>query len=147
MIAATAAHAGAMAEIHATAFAPNERWGTDAMAMQLALPGSFGLVDVDGALLLARVAADEAEILTLAVVPALRRQGRARALLEAAACSAAAAGARALFLEVSTGNAPARALYAAGGFAEVGRRQRYYPDGTDALVLKRNLTSAATAAG
>jgi [ribosomal protein S18]-alanine N-acetyltransferase len=40
-----------------------------------------------------------------------------------------------MLLEVAAGNAPARALYAAAGFAEVGKRRRYYPDGSDALVL------------
>jgi ribosomal-protein-alanine N-acetyltransferase len=45
-----------------------------------------------------------------------------------------------MFLEVSERNAAARALYAAAGFAEVGRRRRYYADGADALVLRRDLT-------
>ena len=57
----------------------------------------------------ARVAADEAEVLTLAVAPAARRQGLGAALLETALLAAAAAGAGAMFLEVSTGNAAARA--------------------------------------
>ena len=50
-------------------------------------------------------------------------------------------GAGAMFLEVAAGNAPALALYAREGFAEVGRRRRYYSDGTDALVLRRDLTA------
>jgi ribosomal-protein-alanine N-acetyltransferase len=52
---------------------------------------------------------------------------------------AAARGAAAMFLEVSDRNAAARALYAASGFAEVGRRRRYYADGANALVLSRAL--------
>ncbi|MCW3474635.1 GNAT family N-acetyltransferase [Limobrevibacterium gyesilva] len=143
MIAATPAHAEAMAEIHAASFPPGERWGIDAMALHLSLPGTFGMIDPQGGLVLARIAADEAEILTLAVAPPARRQGRARALLDAAAGRAAAAGARALYLEVSTANAPALALYAAAGFVEVGRRPRYYADGSDALVLRRGITSGA----
>jgi ribosomal-protein-alanine N-acetyltransferase len=50
-------------------------------------------------------------------------------------------GAAAMFLEVSDRNLPARALYAAAGFAEVGRRRRYYADGSDALVLRRGLAA------
>jgi [ribosomal protein S18]-alanine N-acetyltransferase len=48
-------------------------------------------------------------------------------------------GAGAMFLEVAAANGPALALYAREGFTEVGRRRRYYSDGTDALVLRRDL--------
>jgi ribosomal-protein-alanine N-acetyltransferase len=147
IIDAAPAHAQAMGEIHAACFPPAERWGADAMALQLGQRGAFGLIDPAGGMLLARVAADEAEILTLAVVPAARRQRRASALLAAAAARAAAAGARAMFLEVAAANTPARSLYAAAGFVEVGRRRRYYANGSDALVLRRELTAAATEAG
>jgi ribosomal-protein-alanine N-acetyltransferase len=144
IVPATPAHAGAMAAIHAACFPKGERWGADAMALQLGQPGAFGLMDAAGGMLLARVAADEAEILTLAVAPAARRQGRALALLRAAAARARAAGARAIFLEVSVNNTAARTFYATAGFAEVGRRRRYYADASDALVLRLELTAAAT---
>jgi ribosomal-protein-alanine N-acetyltransferase len=52
-----------------------------------------------------------------------------------------------MFLEVAPGNAAARALYASAGYAEVGRRPRYYPDGSDALLLARALSPAAATAG
>ena len=114
------------------------------MALQLGQPGAFGFFDVVGGMLLARVAADEAEILTLAVAPPARRQGRAAALLAAAAARARDAGARAMFLEVATDNAPALALYSTAGFVEVGRRRHYYKGGSDALVLRLELNAAAT---
>ncbi len=126
--------------MHAAAFPPAERWGADALGLLLALPGSFAAHRPGQGFALARVAADEAEILTLAVVPAHRRQGLGAALLAEAMACAVARGASAMFLEVSAGNAPARALYGAAGFVEVGRRRRYYPDGSDALVLRRSLT-------
>lgn len=144
MMAATVAHAPVMAAIHAACFPPRERWGVDAMALQLGQPGGFGLIDPAGGFLLARIAADEAEILTIAVAPEARRQGLAAALLRAATTRAAAAGARALFLEVAADNAPARSLYAAAGFVEVGRRKRYYAGGTDALIMRRDLIAGAT---
>jgi ribosomal-protein-alanine N-acetyltransferase len=128
-----------MASIHAAAFPPGQRWGADAMALELALPGVFALVDPRGGMILARIAADEAEILTLAVLPESRRGGVGRALLEEAAAVATAHGAISLFLEVALRNAPARALYAAAGFAEIGRRRRYYADGDDAMVMRRSL--------
>ena len=136
------AHAPALAAIHHAAFPPGQRWGADAMALQLELPGVFVLFDPRGAMVMARVSADEAEILTLAVLPDQRRQGLARTLLQAAARDAAALGAATLFLEVATRNAAARALYAASGFEQVGRRRGYYADGDDALVLCRSLTPA-----
>ncbi|HEY1932253.1 MAG TPA: GNAT family N-acetyltransferase [Acetobacteraceae bacterium] len=136
---ATLAHTRVLAAIHAAAFERREAWGADAISLQLALPGVFGLLDQRGGMLLARVTADEAEILTLAVEPWQRRQGIASALLRAALTEARVRGARAMLLEVSVNNAAARALYARAGFVETGRRPRYYADGSDALILRTEL--------
>ncbi len=133
------AHADALAAIHGAAFPPGERWGRDAMALQLELPGVFALIDPRGGMVMARVAADEAEILTLAVLPDQRRQGLGRALLAEAATVATAHGAVALFLEAALRNVAARGLYDAMGFAFIGQRRRYYADGDDALVLRKAL--------
>ena len=136
---ATPVHAAAMAAIHATAFPAGEAWGPDAIALQLALPGAFGLIDERGGMLLGRVAADHAEVLTLAVTPAMRRHGIASALLRAASGEITARGATAMFLEVAISNSYARALYERFGFVEVGRRPRYYADLSDAIVMRMNL--------
>jgi [ribosomal protein S18]-alanine N-acetyltransferase len=136
------AHAATMAAIHRAAFPPNEAWGSDAIALQLALPGVFGWLDQRGGMILARVAADEAEVLTLAVAPEARRQGIGTTLLETALRLARVRGARTAFLEVSDANTPARSLYKRAGFTLAGRRPRYYADGTDALVLRRTLIPA-----
>jgi ribosomal-protein-alanine N-acetyltransferase len=140
MIAATAEDAPALAALHHAAFPPAERWGPDAIRLMLEMPGAFGLYLPGHGFVLARVAADEAEILTLAVAPAARRQGHGGALLAAAMAQAALRGAVTMLLEVSARNISARALYSAAGFAEVGRRARYYADGSDALVLRRALS-------
>jgi [ribosomal protein S18]-alanine N-acetyltransferase len=136
---AAPAHAAALAAIHATAFPHGEAWGADAISLQLALPGAFGLIDERGGMLLARVVDGEAEVLTLAVAPVVRRQGIAAGLLRAALAEIAARGGSALFLEVGVGNAAARALYDGFGFSQVGLRRRYYADGSDAIVLRMNL--------
>jgi ribosomal-protein-alanine N-acetyltransferase len=136
---AAPAHAPALAAIHAAAFPPREDWGVDAIALQLALPGTFGLIDDRGGMLLGRVVADEAEVLTLAVTPSVRRQGVATGLLRAAMAQVNVGGGNAIFLEVATGNAAALTLYRREGFIEVGRRRRYYADASDALVLRANL--------
>ena len=145
LIFATAAHAAAMAAIHAASYPPRERWGVDAMQLQLGLPGAFGLIDPEGGLILARQVADEAEILTLAVTPGLRCQGRGGRLLSAAIVEAARRGAAAMFLEVSESNNAAKQLYRGHGFIIVGNRRNYYPDGSNADVMRRPLTYGAAA--
>ncbi len=150
MILTDPAAAGPLAALHHACFEPDRRWDRAAMAGLLAMPGCFAVTDGTGAepcgLALARVAADEAELLTLGVRPAARRQGVARALLHRLGAEAARRGAGSLFLEVAVANPPALALYRAAGFAEVGRRRRYYPDGGDALILARRLDRPLSAA-
>jgi [ribosomal protein S18]-alanine N-acetyltransferase len=139
IILATMAHATSLAAIHAASFPPLDAWGTDAIQLQLALPGVFGLIDERSGMLIGRIAAEDAEVLTLAVVPAARRQGVGGRLLQEAKALAASRGGSALFLEVATSNAAALALYRREGFVEVGRRRRYYADGSDALVMRATL--------
>jgi len=139
---ATPADPPALAALHARAFPPDQAWGAVAITTMLRLEGGFGLLaeaspgEAPDGFVLARAVAGEAEILTLAVDPAARRHGLGRRLLEAAVAEAARRGAGSLFLEVSAANEPARALYHQAGAAVVGRRRRYYADGTDALVLR-----------
>ena len=140
--------AAALAPLHASAFeAP---WSAAELATTMAGPSRFAIkafcVDVLVGFVVAHAAAGEAEILTLAVEPSRRRGGVGRALVDAAAALAAAAGADAMWLEVAEDNAGARALYAETGFEPVGYRRGYYsrPAGAvDALVLRRRLNSAA----
>ena len=132
-----------LAAIHAAAFPPADAWSRDVFDLQLALPNIFGLLDESGGLILVRVAADEAEVLTLAVAPAARRGGLGYILLIQATEMVSRMGARTLFLEVSVANIAARGLYTKAGFTEAGRRPRYYSDGSDALVLRRDLAPAA----
>ena len=143
---ARATDAEALAALHSAAFPPAEAWTAAAIASQLTLPGGFGLIEASRGMILARVAGEEAEVLTLAVTPAGRRRGLGAALLVAALREVRERGAQAVFLEVSETNAAARALYAATGFVEVGRRRHYYPDGIDALVLRLALSPCAAAA-
>ena len=93
--------------------------------------------------ILSRMAAGEAEILSVAVAEARRGRGLARALLHLHLRRLAGLGARAVFLEVDEDNTPARRLYARAGFREVGRRPGYYPQAgsnvANALVLRRDL--------
>lgn len=133
----------AMAATHARAFAGHGRaWSAAEFRTLLHSDHVFSLGDAR-AFALGRVVLDEAELLTLATDPAHRRAGRARACLTGFEALAAARGAVSAFLEVAEDNAPARALYRAANYSEVGRRKGYYTasDGTtvDALVLSRTL--------
>ena len=136
----TTALAEALAAIHAAAFAPDEIWSATVISLHIGLPGGFGFMDPRGGMILARTIVDEAEILTLAVLPEARHQGLGRDLLRAAMRKAAKTDARAMFLEVAEDNIAARRLYASQGFTEVGRRKRYYANGDDALVMRAALT-------
>ncbi len=129
-------HAQALAAVHASAFDAGERWSAAAIASLLAMPGTWALVAAGGTgMAMVRVVADEAELLTLAVRADARRQGVAARLVHAGAERAARQGARTLFLEVSTRNAPALGLYGRAGFVRTGVRRRYYADGADAVLM------------
>jgi ribosomal-protein-alanine N-acetyltransferase len=126
------AHTPVLATLHAACF--DDAWSAGAMADVLASPGAFACiampVDLSDAapagFALARLAADEAELLSLGVIPPARRRGIGQALLDDVIRRAGQLKARALFLEVAETNDTARLLYAANGFSAVGRRPDYY---------------------
>ena len=127
-----AAGTAPLAALHAACF--ERAWDAATLSGMLSDPGTFAFVHDDG-FVLARAAADEAEILTLAVRPEARGKGLGRILLQAAINQARGLGATTLFLEVGADNPHALALYAGLGFAKVGTRKAYY-EGKDALVLR-----------
>ncbi|MBV8592976.1 MAG: GNAT family N-acetyltransferase [Caulobacteraceae bacterium] len=136
--------AARLAALHRAAF--ESPWDEAAFAALLASPGVFALVaggrDRPDGFVLARAAAEEAEILTLAVIPPARRRGIATGLMTAAAARARDEGAEQLFLEAAADNAPALALYGRLGFRQVGRREGYYAragGGEAALALRLSL--------
>jgi [ribosomal protein S18]-alanine N-acetyltransferase len=91
-----------------------------------------------------RMAADEAEILSIAVAAQHRGRGLSRDLLLTHLGHLAGRGVRTVFLEVEENNAPARRLYARAGFAVAGRRERYYQQANgeqlNALLMRRDLS-------
>ena len=132
------AHAGLIAGMHHVCFA--EPWTETAMADLLAMPGAYGWLaagEQPEGFVMARIAADEAEILTLLVLPPYRRTGLARRLLEAALGNAKMQGVEKMYLEVASSNEAAQQLYTKVGFILVGRRKAYYASGADALLLAR----------
>ena len=137
----------ALAALEAASFP--DSWSERLLAGELAASGSLLLLASDSSstplgYAAFRRAADEAELLRVAVAPAARRRGLARRLVEAGLARLLREGVRSCFLEVRPANAPALALYRALGFREAGRRRRYYADGSDALLLRLDLRAAAS---
>ena len=133
--------ADACAELHAEGCA--HPWSGDEVARLVADRSTISVAALDpvyGTLrgfAIVRLAADEAEILTIAVAANWRSRGIGRAILSGAVREAADAGARAMFLEVDEANAAALALYRRFGFVKVGERPGYYRrnDGSRALAV------------
>lgn len=138
--------AALLAALHASCFA--KAWDAAAMAHFIAGPDTLCLIasaiddsgGAPGGFLIARKAADEAELLTLAVAPACRRMGLARALLRDATEALRTSGAKQLFLEVEEGNLAALQLYRSLGAVPVGRRPGYYAHGGDAAIFSLALS-------
>lgn len=93
----------------------------------------------------ARLLMDEAELLLIAVTPAMRRQGVALLLWIELAERLKASGARTVHLEVRESNFSAQAFYRTRGFTQSGVRPKYYPNGTlesereDAVLMQASL--------
>jgi ribosomal-protein-alanine N-acetyltransferase len=129
--------------VHAACF--EQGWSAETFGRLLASPGTFSLVAFEGdtkvGFALIRVAADEAEILSIGVIPSARRRGiAARVLVQGAKC-AARAGARKLFLEAGVRNPSALSLYRKFGFREVGHRPGYYgAESGDGVTMRADLS-------
>jgi ribosomal-protein-alanine acetyltransferase len=92
--------------------------------------------------LVGRLAADQAELLNLAVIPAQRRKGAGTALLAKALEEWISRGAKTLYLEVRESNTGAMAFYEKHGFTAVGLRKGYYREPDEpALTMARKLTT------
>jgi ribosomal-protein-alanine N-acetyltransferase len=132
----------AIAQLHAASF--GRGWAEDEVYRLLLDSAVVAHRAMSGRTLagfiMSRMAADEAEILSIAIAPARRGRGLSRSLLDYHLRSLAGLGTRAVFLEVDEHNTAARRLYDGAGFSEVGRREGYYAGGAAALTLRRDLS-------
>jgi ribosomal-protein-alanine N-acetyltransferase len=124
------------------------QWPPECYAKLAESPGGILLVcEAEGrpaGLLAARRAADEAEILNIAVHRDFRRKGVASALLLAALNEFRSSAIARVFLELRESNLPALTLYNHHGFLPSGRRKAYYHFPTeDAVCMVRKLTDSS----
>lgn len=119
------------------------QWSETALESLLGAGGEIRLMMRNGTItgfLVSRQAADEMEILNLAVLPEFRRNGLGRQLVEDALLIARRRGAKSAHLEVRSSNRLAIAFYRVCGFRASGRRESYYRDPVeDALLMDRGL--------
>ena len=139
----------AIARLEAVSLGP-DAWSEQLIAQGVAgdLPTVHYLVARGGEVVtgyaVTSVAGDVAELQRIAVEPRCRRTGIATHLLAEVRRLATADGGQRVLLEVREDNLGALAFYEAAGFAEIGRRRRYYRDGATAVVLALPLTGPPT---
>jgi len=128
---ATAADVDALAALEADLFGA-DAWSPASVGAEVTA-GRVLVADEEGiaGYVVTLAAGDVLDLMRIAVRPDRRRHGLAHALLEAASTD------RRMLLEVSERNAGAIAFYAAEGFTEIARRDRYYRDGSAAVVMER----------
>lgn len=117
----------------------NEAWNRRQVSDALTMPTTHSLVvNADGNLIeagpesgeaagfvLTRHAADEEELLLIAVAPQFRNRGLGEKLIQHLFAAARERGVCRIFLEMRRGN-PAISLYQKVGFAPIGERPKYY---------------------
>ena len=112
-------------------------WSREALLESASL-GNAWAAELNGrvaGILIGRVAADELEILNLAVGKEFRRRGVASQLVKAVLDWSRAEGARQAYLEVRASNEGGIAFYARMGFRACGRRPNYYRDPVEDAIL------------
>ena len=138
-------HLAQLIDLEAEAFG-EASWGPEGVRTALMADANQAILasqddDPPSGFAIWRLVSDEAEILTIGVVPAARRRGMAACLLAYLLDTTEKAGAASLFLEVDGGNDAAIGLYEKAGFEAVGARARYYRSGADALIMQKRLIS------
>lgn len=141
-------HAADISRLHAQLFDP--AWSEESIRALLEHPASTAFTAMIGGapktcvgFVMAQLAADEAEILSIGVAKDWQRKGIGKRLVEGVARAAQKAEAKKLFLEVAADNDAAMELYHRAGFLGIGLRRGYYEragrDAVDAVTLALRL--------
>jgi ribosomal-protein-alanine N-acetyltransferase len=139
---AALADVASLARIHAASFETG--WTERDFAIWLARAEAIAVVAEEGckpvAFGLALQAGSDAELLSIATFPDLRRAGRGRQIFRALDAQAHTRGLERWILEVARNNVAARTLYQSQGFMEIGVRKAYYDTHSgriDAIMMSR----------
>lgn len=122
---------------------PGEPWSYAQLVSSFQSETFYGILAEDGDEIVGyggiTIAADSADIENIAVTESYRRSGIGGELLKALLTKAKKKGVKTAFLEVRVSNAVAMRLYLKNGFKGAYARSRYYTDGEDCLVMKKEL--------
>lgn len=121
----------------------DEAWNRRSLADALISDKFYGFVMEEEGVITAYggigVIFEESELQLIATANGYRKCGRAQRIIDVLFEEARKKGAERMFLEVRVSNAPAQLLYLKNGFVGVYTRPRYYPNGEDAVVMKKEL--------
>lgn len=131
-----------IAEIERECF-PAMAWSRQSLADSFLSERFYGVLLEEEGVITAyggmNIVLDEAEIQLVATAEMYRSCGRGRKIMDDLMAEAKRRGVKSVFLEVRISNAPAQKLYLSCGFRGVYARSRYYPDGEDAIVMRKEL--------
>ncbi len=121
----------------------SDPWSEEAFFAAFSSPYFAGVLIEDNGKLAAYACAsalfEDAEISVVAVAPEYRRRGLGKAVLCELEKRVREKGAERIFLEVRVSNESALGLYRGAGFESFGVRKKYYADGEDAFVMRKEL--------
>ena len=148
IVEASIAHARVISVLHGACF--EETWSEKSISEVLSMAGTTGLLigadlETPQGFILFRVASDEAEIISIGVIPAARKNGLAKMLLRASIRGAVIRDAVKMFFEVAVDNVAARAFYETAGFEVIGKRSGYYDRPSkrvDAIIYSLNISKS-----
>jgi [ribosomal protein S18]-alanine N-acetyltransferase len=124
-------------------FPPGISYSRQELKFYMRRRGSFTLVAANSSRAIAgfivAYGGDAGHIITIDVVASARRSGVGSQLLRAAEDRLREGGSRAVGLETAVDNLSALAFYKRHGYGVVRTWPRYYSNGVDALVLKKEL--------
>ena len=134
-------HVASVAAIEKECFG-RDAWSERSVAGELTNALALWLVAVEGDTVAGYVGSqtvcNETDMMNVAVTADFRRRGIGEQLVTALVDELKTMDSRCLTLEVRASNTPAQAMYEKLGFAEIGRRPRYYQNPKeDALILRK----------
>jgi ribosomal-protein-alanine N-acetyltransferase len=125
-------------------FPPGIAYSKPELKSYIRRQGAFTLVSADGedgspAGFIVVQAGPTGHVITIDVIAEARRSGVGSLLLQAAEVRLRAAGSRAVGLETAVDNLTALSFYKRHGYSVIRTWPRYYSNGVDALVMKKEL--------